>query len=67
MGARARMTFEAVRLDPSRCEALDIPMSRLEVAAADGIALIAENVRWRDTDKLAELGVSFALAPRADS
>ena len=61
------MTFEAVRLDPSRCEALDIPMSRLEVAAADGIALIAENVRWRDADKLAELGVSFATAPRADS
>jgi len=66
MGARARMTFEAVRLDPSRCEALDIPMSRLEVAAADGIALIAENVRWRDTDNLAELGISFAMAPRAD-
>jgi hypothetical protein len=42
-------------------------MSRLEVAAADGIALIAENVRWRDADKLAELGVSFATAPRADS
>ena len=67
MGARARMTFEAVRLDPSRCEALDIPMSRLEVTAADGIALIAESVRWCDTEKLAGLGVRFALAPRADS
>lgn len=66
MGARARMTFEAVRLDPSRCEQLEIPMSRLEVAAADGVALIAENVRWRDTDRLAELGVSFAIAPRTD-
>lgn len=66
MGARARMTFEAVRLDPSRCEALEIPMTRLEVAAAEGVALIAENVRWRDADQLAELGVSFAVAPRAD-
>jgi len=66
MGARARMTFEAVRLDPARCEVLEVPMTRLEVASADGIALIAENVRWRDTDKLAELGISFAMSPRAD-
>ncbi len=66
MGARARMTFEAVRLDPSRCEVMEIPMSRLEVASADGVALIAENVRWRDTDRLADLGISFAMSPRTD-
>ena len=66
MGARARMTFEAVRLDPSRCEALEIPMTRLEVAAAEGVALIAENARWRDADQLAELGICFAVQPRAD-
>lgn len=66
MGARARMTFEAVRIDPSRCEALEIPMTRLEVAAAEGVALIAENVRWRDADQLAELGICFAVTPRAD-
>ena len=66
MNQRARMTFEAVRLDPNRIEILDVPMSRLEVAAADGVALIAENVRWRDADKLAELGVHFAMSPRAD-
>ena len=42
-------------------------MSRLEVAAADGVALIAENVRWRDAEKLAEQGIHFAMAPRADS
>jgi hypothetical protein len=67
MGARARATFEAVRLDPSKMEMLEIPMTRLEVACADGLALIAENVRWRDASKLAELGVHFAMAPRADS
>lgn len=67
MGARARLTFEAVRLDPSRCEVLDVPMTRLEVASADGIALIAENVRWRDAEKLADMGIHFAMAPRADS
>jgi hypothetical protein len=67
MGARASMTFEAVRLDPSRCEALEIPMTRLEVACADGVALIAENVRWRDTERLADMGISFAMAPKADS
>jgi hypothetical protein len=67
MGARARMTFEAIRLDPSRCEILEIPMTRLEVASADGVALIAENVRWRDAEKLAEAGIHFAMAPKADS
>ncbi len=67
MGARARLTFEAVRLDPSRCEALEIPMTRMEVASADGIALIAENVRWRDAEKLADMGIHFAMSPKADS
>lgn len=66
MGARARMTFEAVRIDPARCEVLEIPLTRLEVAAAEGVALIAENVRWRDAEQLAELGISFAVTPRAD-
>jgi hypothetical protein len=46
---------------------LDVPMSRLEVASADGVALIADNVRWRDADKLQDMGISFAMAPRADS
>lgn len=67
MGARARATFEAVRLDPSRCEILEIPLSRLEIAASEGVALIAENVRWRDAPHLARIGVHFAIAPRADS
>lgn len=66
MGTRARLTFEAVRLDPSRCVALEIPMTRIEVASADGIALIAENVHWRDAEKLADMGVHFAMSPKAD-
>jgi hypothetical protein len=67
MGARARMTFEAVRLAPSRMEALEIPMTRLEVSAAEGVALIAENVRWQDAEKLANLGIHYAMSPKADS
>jgi hypothetical protein len=67
MGARARMTFEAVRLDPSKFEAMDVSMARLEASSADGVALVAENVRWRDAEAMADLGVHFALAPRADS
>jgi hypothetical protein len=66
MGARARMTFEAIRIEPARMEMLDVPMSRMEVAAADGIAIIAENARWRDCEKLAAIGVHYALAPKAD-
>jgi hypothetical protein len=67
LNTRARLTFEAIRLSPDMFEQLAIPASRIEVAAADGVALIAENARWRDTDKLAQLGIHFALSPRADS
>ncbi len=42
-------------------------MSRLEVASADGVALIAEDVHWRDVEKLAQVGINYAVAPRADS
>lgn len=67
MGARARALFEAVRIDPSRFEALDIQPARLEVCAGEGVAIIADNVRWRDCDHLATLGVRYAVAPRADA
>lgn len=66
MGSRARMTFEAVRLAPNRCEALEIPLSRLELASAEGVALIADGVTWRDAEALAGIGVRYAVAPRAD-
>jgi len=67
MGARARMTFEAVRLDATHMDQMEIPMTRLEVSSSDGVALIAENVRWRDAEKLAHQGIHFAMAPKADS
>jgi hypothetical protein len=67
MGARSRMTFEAVRLDAAQMDGLEIPMTRLEVSSSDGVALIAENVRWRDAERLANQGIHFALAPKADS
>jgi hypothetical protein len=67
MNARARMTFEAVRLDPFSLDAQDIPVSRLEVASADGVALVADNAHWRDADKLAESGINYALSPKIDS
>jgi hypothetical protein len=67
MNARARMTFEAVRLDPFSLDAQDIPVSRLEVASADGVALVADNAHWRDADKLAESGINYALSPKMDS
>lgn len=67
MGARARLTFEAVRLTPAQCELLEIPVKRLEAASGCGIALIGENVCWQDAERLAERGVLFALAPRADA
>ncbi|MEZ5937149.1 MAG: hypothetical protein R3C52_02900 [Hyphomonadaceae bacterium] len=66
MSSRARMTFEAVRFDLSRFNLLEVPMSRLEVASAEGVALIAENAWWRDAQELAAMGVSFAVAPKTD-
>lgn len=67
LGSRARILFEAVRIDPTRINAGELPMSRLQLAAAEGVALIADNVRWRDAERLAPLGVRYAVAPRADS
>jgi hypothetical protein len=67
MSARARMTFEAVRICPDTLEQFDIPMSRLDIAATDGVALIADGARWRDCEKLANIGCHFAMSPRADS
>jgi hypothetical protein len=67
MNARARQTFEAVRIAPDLIEQLEIPMSRMEAACNDGVALIADGARWRDCDRLAELGIHFALSPRSDS
>ncbi len=67
MSARARMTFEAIVVNPQALQTMDIPVSRIEIAAAEGVALIAEGVRWRDADELAAVGIHFAVAPRADS
>jgi hypothetical protein len=66
MSARARSTFEAVRVDMGTCISNDVPLSRLEAASADGVALIAENAFWRDAADLAGVGVHFAISPRAD-
>lgn len=67
MSARARMTFEAILIDPRVLQHMEIPVSRVEIAAAEGVALIAENVHWRDADELAAVGIHFAVAPRADA
>jgi hypothetical protein len=66
MSARARATFEAVRFNPTHVELQEVPMVRIEAASAEGVAMIAENARWRDAESLAAIGVSFAIAPRAD-
>lgn len=67
MSARARMTFEAILINPQTLHNMDIPVSRVEIAAAEGVALIAENAHWRDAEELAAIGIHFAVAPRTDS
>lgn len=67
MSARARMTLEAILIDPQTLKSQDIPVTRMEIAAAEGVALIAQNVRWRDAEELAAIGVHFAVAPRTDA
>ncbi len=67
MSARARMTFEAILLNPQTLQNMEIPVSRVEIAAAEGVALIAEHARWRDADELAQVGIHFAIAPRSDA
>ncbi len=67
MSARARMTLEAILVDPRTLKSQDIPVSRLEIAAAEGVAIIAQNAKWRDGEELAAIGVNFAVAPGADA
>jgi hypothetical protein len=67
MGVRARTVIEAVRLDPGLYLGLEAPIGRFEAAAAEGVALIAENAHWRDAAELEKLHIGFAISPLTDS
>lgn len=62
-----RLMLDCVRIDTRelwRCADL---MNRVEAAASCGMAVIAENARYRDGDDLAELGVDLGVRPVADA
>lgn len=41
--------------------------ARLDIARAAGVAIVAEKARWRDGEQLSEMGIEYALHPRADA
>lgn len=41
--------------------------NQCEIAAAAGVTIVAEGVRWRDADWLSDFGIEYALRPKADA
>lgn len=42
-------------------------VNQIEAARAAGVAVVAEKVLWRDGERLADLGIEYALDPRTDA
>ena len=67
LGASARVMVEAIRLDALTLSDIASLNDRLETAESSDILVYLENARWRDAETYTKLGVSAAVAPRADS
>lgn len=65
--AAMRLLLDNLRIDARALEADTELESRVEAAAASGMSVIAEHAAWRDADWLADLGVEYAIRPRADA
>ena len=62
----ARALIEAVRLDAKLAEEIMFDEDRIDAAIGAGILLYAENLGWRDADKMLSLGITHAMEPRTD-
>ena len=56
------LRFDASLLDT--CQALE---EMISIAAEAGVAIVAENAKWRDAEYLHSIGVAYALKPKADA
>lgn len=67
LSAALRLLLDNIRIDTRALENDAELEHRVEAAAASGMSVIAEHAAWRDADWLADLGVEFAIRPRADA
>ncbi|WP_018147361.1 EAL domain-containing protein [Henriciella marina] len=61
-----RLLLDSVRIDALKVWNEADLLNRIEAASACGMAVIAENARYRDGEKLASVGIELARAPRVD-
>ena len=62
-----RIALDTYRIDADQLLSETSLQDQCEIAATSGITVIAENARWRDADWLADLGVEYAIRPKADA
>ena len=67
LSASLRLLLDSIRIDAQHLETEPELEKRVETAIACGMSVIAENVRWRDGEYLASLGIDHGLRPRADA
>lgn len=62
-----RLLIDTIRVDAALLDSSPELVNIIEVAAAGGVTIVAENARWRDGDALSDIGVNCAIAPRTDA
>lgn len=61
------LSLDTYRINARHLSSEPSLQKQCEIAAASGITIIAEGIRWRDADWLADYGVEYALRPKADA
>ncbi len=61
-----RLMLDSVRVDANHLWREEDLMKRIDAAVSCGIAVIAENARYRDGDDLAVLGIELGVKPAVD-
>jgi EAL domain-containing protein (putative c-di-GMP-specific phosphodiesterase class I) len=61
-----RLLLDSVRVDTAKLWSEPDLLNRIEAARACGMAVIGENARYRDGEKLAAVGIELARAPKVD-
>lgn len=67
LDTRLRLLLDCVRVDAAKLWTEADLLNRVEAARACGMAVIAENARYRDGEKLADVGIELARAPKVDA
>ncbi|MEM5517663.1 EAL domain-containing protein [Henriciella sp. AS95] len=67
MDTGLRLMLDSARIDAKELWTSDDLAGRVEAAVACGMAIIAENVNYRDGEDLAEFGIELGLRPRTDA